>query len=72
MGDKLPVDLDTEELFDACKDGLLICKLINLAEFDTIDTRALNVPTPAKPELSIFHKVCALQARYWECHALIA
>lgn len=37
------------QLFDECKDGLILCKLINDSVPDTIDTRVLNKPTPRKP-----------------------
>ncbi len=53
------MDLESEQLFSECEDGLLLCKLINCAEYDTIDVRALNVPTKRKP-LLVFHKVCGL------------
>lgn len=29
----------SEELFTETSDGLVLCKMINLAEFDTIDPR---------------------------------
>ncbi|KAG5180080.1 actin bundling protein [Tribonema minus] len=56
VGSRLPMPLQSEKLFSEVSDGLLLCKLINHAEYDTIDERALNVPTPTKP-LNIFHKV---------------
>jgi len=37
------------QLFDECKDGLILCKLINDSVPDTIDTRVLNKPTAKKP-----------------------
>ena len=37
------------QLFDDCKDGLILCKLINDSVPDTIDSRVLNKPTPRKP-----------------------
>ncbi|CAM9771694.1 unnamed protein product, partial [Choristocarpus tenellus] len=39
VASKLPMDPLSEALFSECSDGLLLCKLVNLAEFDTIDTR---------------------------------
>lgn len=39
----LPIDPDTEALFPACKDGILLCKLINIAAPKTIDERAINL-----------------------------
>ncbi|UZJ51374.1 hypothetical protein CBS101457_000694 [Exobasidium rhododendri] len=43
IGKRLPIPLDTFQLFDECKDGLILCKLINDAVPDTIDERVLNV-----------------------------
>jgi len=40
----LPIDLDTEDLFEKTKDGIILCKLINSAIKDTIDDRAINKP----------------------------
>lgn len=42
IGKRFPLDKDTMQLFDECKDGLLLSKLINDAVPDTIDERALN------------------------------
>lgn len=39
VGGKLPMDPASEALFTETSDGLILCKLINLAEFDTIDAR---------------------------------
>jgi plastin-1 len=36
------------QLFDECKDGLILCKLINDSVPDTIDVRVLNKPAPRK------------------------
>uniref|UniRef100_A0A0R3RQA7 Ca2+-binding actin-bundling protein n=1 Tax=Elaeophora elaphi TaxID=1147741 RepID=A0A0R3RQA7_9BILA len=38
----LPVKTDGEDLYQKVQDGLIICKLINLAVPDTIDERAIN------------------------------
>uniref|UniRef100_A0ACD5VYW3 Uncharacterized protein n=1 Tax=Avena sativa TaxID=4498 RepID=A0ACD5VYW3_AVESA len=38
----LPVDPATDQLFHLTKDGVLLCKLINLAVPGTIDERAIN------------------------------
>lgn len=37
------------QLFDECRDGLILSKLINDSVPDTIDPRVLNKPTPRKP-----------------------
>lgn len=42
IGSRLPVPTDTFQLFDECRDGLILCKLINDAVPDTIDERVLN------------------------------
>ncbi|CAG8626200.1 2429_t:CDS:10 [Acaulospora morrowiae] len=46
--DKIPVDTNTMQLFDECKDGLILAKLINDSVPDTIDERVLNVPVRGK------------------------
>ena len=38
----LPVDLSSNDLFEIVKDGVLLCKLINVAVSGTIDERAIN------------------------------
>ncbi|BFZ55560.1 fimbrin [Savitreella phatthalungensis] len=42
IGARLPFPTDTFEMFDQCKDGLVLSKLINDAVPDTIDERVLN------------------------------
>lgn len=49
IGNLFPIPTSTMQLFDECKDGLILCKLINDSVPDTIDTRVLNKPTPRKP-----------------------
>ncbi|KAI0776354.1 fimbrin [Irpex lacteus] len=46
---RLPIPTDTMQLFDECRDGLILCKLINDSVPETIDHRVLNKPTPRKP-----------------------
>ncbi|SCV04447.1 LAMI_0H16204g1_1 [Lachancea mirantina] len=48
IGDRLPFAEDTFELFDDCRDGLVLSKLINDSVPDTIDTRVLNWPKNGK------------------------
>ncbi|KAL0074643.1 fimbrin [Phycomyces blakesleeanus] len=43
IGHRLPIPTNTMQLFDECRDGLIMCKLINDAVPDTIDERVLNV-----------------------------
>ncbi|KAI9668406.1 MAG: Fimbrin, actin-bundling protein [Alyxoria varia] len=42
LGNKLPFPTDTFEMFDECKDGLVLGKLINDSVPDTIDERVMN------------------------------
>lgn len=44
----LPFPTDTFQLFDECRDGLVLSKLINDSVPDTIDTRVLNLPKKGK------------------------
>lgn len=44
IGYRLPFPTDTFQLFDECRDGLVLSKLINDSVPDTIDTRVLNWP----------------------------
>ncbi|KAI0088810.1 fimbrin [Irpex rosettiformis] len=46
---RLPIPTHTMQLFDECRDGLILCKLINDSVPETIDPRVLNKPTPRKP-----------------------
>ncbi|VDM96583.1 unnamed protein product [Thelazia callipaeda] len=48
----LPVKTDGQDLYDKVQDGLIICKLINLAVPDTIDERAIN-----KKQLNTYTKL---------------
>ncbi|KAJ1673046.1 fimbrin, partial [Spiromyces aspiralis] len=42
IGYRLPINPHTMELFDECRDGLILSKLINYSVPDTIDERVLN------------------------------
>lgn len=48
----LPLNVTSNDIFEKTNDGLILCKLINLAVPDTIDERALN----KKENLNIYHK----------------
>ncbi|KAK4140553.1 calponin domain-containing protein [Dichotomopilus funicola] len=48
IGSRLPFPTDTFEMFDECKDGLVLAKLINDSVPDTIDERVLNLPKKGK------------------------
>lgn len=54
IGDRLPFDTETFQIFDECRDGLVLSKLINDSVEDTIDTRVLNLPSAKKKTLNNF------------------
>ncbi|KZP23446.1 Ca2+-binding actin-bundling protein [Athelia psychrophila] len=49
VASRLPIPTTTMQLFDECRDGLILSKLINDSIPDTIDTRVLNKPTAKRP-----------------------
>ncbi|KIW29964.1 uncharacterized protein PV07_05748 [Cladophialophora immunda] len=55
IGHLLPFPTDTFEMFDHCKDGLVLSKLINDSVPDTIDERVLNKPGRKIKSLNAFH-----------------
>ncbi|KAK8153134.1 actin-bundling protein Sac6 [Phyllosticta citrichinensis] len=55
IGDRIPFPTDTFEMFDQCKDGLVLAKLINDSVPDTIDERVLNRPGKKIARLNNFH-----------------
>ncbi|KAA6406609.1 MAG: fimbrin [Lasallia pustulata] len=55
IGHRLPFATDTFEMFDDCKDGLILAKLINDSVPDTIDERVLNRPGKKIKSLNAFH-----------------
>lgn len=55
IGHKLPFATDTFEMFDECKDGLVLAKLINDSVPDTIDERVMNRPGKKIKTLNAFH-----------------
>ncbi|CAN6630895.1 fimbrin [Trichomonascus vanleenenianus] len=48
IGGRLPFPTHTFQMFDECRDGLVLSKLINDSVPDTIDTRVLNLPKKGK------------------------
>jgi len=54
IGNRFPIDEYSMDIFEQCKDGLLLSKLINDSVPDTIDDRVLNYPKNGKP-LDKFH-----------------
>jgi plastin-1 len=55
LGSRLPFPTDTFEMFDECKDGLVLAKLINDSVPDTIDERVLNKSGKKIKALNAFH-----------------
>ncbi|KAK6433266.1 fimbrin [Oleoguttula sp. CCFEE 5521] len=55
IGNLLPFPTDTFEMFDHCKDGLVLAKLINDSVPDTIDERVLNREGKKIKKLNAFH-----------------
>jgi plastin-1 len=45
----LPIDSSTNQLFDMIKDGIILCKLVNVAVPGTIDERAINMKEKLNP-----------------------
>lgn len=64
----LPIDPKTNQLFELAKDGVLICKLINVAVPGTIDERAINTKKPLNPwERNENHTLCLNSAKAIGC-----
>lgn len=55
LGSRVPFATDTFEMFDDCKDGLVLAKLINDSVPDTIDERVLNRVGKKIKTLNAFH-----------------
>ncbi|GAV74610.1 CH domain-containing protein [Cephalotus follicularis] len=64
----LPLDPSTNALFDLAKDGVLLCKLINVAVPGTIDERAINTKNALNPwERNENHTLCLNSAKAIGC-----
>ncbi|KAJ8440349.1 hypothetical protein Cgig2_012785 [Carnegiea gigantea] len=64
----LPIDPATNDLFEIVKDGVLLCKLINVAVPGTIDERAINMKTVLNPwERNENHTLCLNSAKAIGC-----
>ncbi|MCD7448669.1 Fimbrin-2 [Datura stramonium] len=64
----LPIDPSTNDLFEIAKDGVLICKLINVAVPGTIDERAINMKRMLNPwERNENHTLCLNSAKAIGC-----
>ncbi|KAJ0987006.1 hypothetical protein J5N97_005362 [Dioscorea zingiberensis] len=64
----LPLDSGTNDLFNLAKDGVLLCKLINVAVPGTIDERAINIRRVLNPwERNENHTLCLNSAKAIGC-----
>ncbi|XP_022758962.1 fimbrin-5-like isoform X2 [Durio zibethinus] len=64
----LPIDPATDALFDLAKNGVLLCKLINVAVPGTIDERAINTKKVLNPwERNENHTLCLNSAKAIGC-----
>ncbi|KAM0946621.1 putative actinin-type actin-binding domain, calponin domain, CH domain superfamily, fimbrin/Plastin [Dioscorea sansibarensis] len=64
----LPIDPLTDDLFEISKDGVLLCKLINVAVPGTIDERTINTKKMLNPwEKNENHTLCLNSAKAIGC-----
>ncbi|KAF0928937.1 hypothetical protein E2562_011033, partial [Oryza meyeriana var. granulata] len=64
----LPLDPASNELFNLVRDGVLLCKLINVAVPGTIDERAINTKKDLNPwERNENHTLCLNSAKAIGC-----
>lgn len=64
----LPIDPNSDDLFNLAKDGVLLCKLINVAVPGTIDERAINTKRVLNPwERNENHTLCLNSAKAIGC-----
>ncbi|KAL7130880.1 hypothetical protein ABFS83_13G161700 [Erythranthe nasuta] len=64
----LPIDAASNALYDLAKDGVLLCKLINVAVPNTIDERAINTKRVLNPwERNENHTLCLNSAKAIGC-----
>uniref|UniRef100_A0A1D1Y208 Fimbrin-like protein 2 n=1 Tax=Anthurium amnicola TaxID=1678845 RepID=A0A1D1Y208_9ARAE len=65
---RIPIDPLTDDLFEIAKDGVLLCKLINVAAPGTIDERAINTKSVLNPwERNENHTLCLNSAKAIGC-----
>nr|GMD30131.1 fimbrin-5-like [Ipomoea batatas] len=68
LKDYLPLDPSTNALFDLAKDGVLLCKLINVVVPGTIDERTINTKKVLNPwERNENHTLCLNSAKAIGC-----
>ncbi|KAK3158331.1 hypothetical protein QOZ80_2AG0135750 [Eleusine coracana subsp. coracana] len=64
----LPLDPESNQLFNLVRDGVLLCKLINVAVPGTIDERAINTKKDPNPwERNENHTLCLNSAKAIGC-----
>ncbi|XP_010524643.1 PREDICTED: fimbrin-2 [Tarenaya hassleriana] len=64
----LPINPSSNDLFEITKDGVLLCKLINVAVPGTIDERAINTKSMLNPwERNENHTLCLNSAKAIGC-----
>ncbi|CAN7089556.1 unnamed protein product [Brassica rapa subsp. narinosa] len=64
----LPINPSSNDLFEVVKDGVLLCKLINVAVPGTIDERAINTKSMLNPwERNENHTLCLNSAKAIGC-----
>ncbi|KAK6940441.1 Calponin homology domain [Dillenia turbinata] len=64
----LPINTTSNDLFEIAKDGVLLCKLINVAVPGTIDERAINTKRMLNPwERNENHTLCLNSAKAIGC-----
>ncbi|XP_021907384.1 fimbrin-2 [Carica papaya] len=64
----IPIDPSSNDLFEIAKDGVLLCKLINVAVPGTIDERAINTKRALNPwERNENHTLCLNSAKAIGC-----
>eukprot|EP00999_Lentomonas_sp_LEN2_P000702 NODE_169_length_2013_cov_82.082715_g145_i0.p1 GENE.NODE_169_length_2013_cov_82.082715_g145_i0~~NODE_169_length_2013_cov_82.082715_g145_i0.p1 ORF type:complete len:468 (+),score=165.70 NODE_169_length_2013_cov_82.082715_g145_i0:157-1560(+) len=66
----LPISEEGDGLFDACKSGILLCKLINDAVPDTVDERAINKKAKHSVEISENQTLMLNSARAIGCNVV--
>eukprot|EP00302_Diacronema_sp_CCMP2436_P027867 CAMPEP_0179944302 /NCGR_PEP_ID=MMETSP0983-20121128/18911_1 /TAXON_ID=483367 /ORGANISM="non described non described, Strain CCMP 2436" /LENGTH=911 /DNA_ID=CAMNT_0021852329 /DNA_START=66 /DNA_END=2801 /DNA_ORIENTATION=+ len=78
----LPISSENLELFEKVRDGVILCKLVNLAQADAIDERAINTARrlalrvgSSATSLSLFqttenHNLAISAARAVGCHVI--
>ncbi|KAJ4907660.1 Fimbrin-3 [Raphanus sativus] len=67
----LPLDPDTNDLYELVKDGVLLCKFINVAVPGTIDERAINTKRVLNPwERNENHMLCINSAKAVGCSVI--